>query len=194
MKNSNRIVLVSLLLLSLSGCAAAFLPVAAGIVAFEERSIGTKADDNVIIAKIKAEFAKSDDVHLLSKISVNTYEGRVMLTGTLQSQAQVGEAVRRAWSVQGVREVINDLVVAPTPKNKAKDLWISTKLKTLFMVEENFNSVNYKYDVSDMVVYLIGVAQDQRELDTALKIASEVDGVERVVTHVLLKTDRRRAK
>ena len=180
-----------------TGCGV-LIPVAAtttaGMVALDERSSGELIDDNVIITKVKSEFSKNNASNLLTKIGVNSYEGRVMLTGTLKDEEYVDEAAKRAWAVHGVKEVINELVVAPTPKNKANDIWISSQIKTKFLLEKHFDSLNYQYDVNDAIVYLLGVAQDQDELERALKICSNINGVTKVVNHVILKSDERRKK
>ncbi|MDJ1305458.1 MAG: BON domain-containing protein [Candidatus Midichloria sp.] len=188
---------LSLSMLLNTGCGV-LVPVAAtttaGMIVLDERTSGELIDDTVVITKIKSEFSKTNASNLLTKIGVNSYEGRVMLTGTLKAQEYVDEAVRRAWLVHGVKEVINELVVAPTPQNKAKDIWISSQIKTKYLLEKHFDSLNYKYDVNDSVVYLLGVAQSQDELERAIKICSKIHGVEKVVNHVILKTDQRRKK
>lgn len=190
-------ILLSLSMLLNTGCGV-LVPVAAtttaGMIVLDERTSGELIDDTVVIAKIKSEFSKTNASNLLTKIGVNSYEGRVMLTGTLKAQEYVDEAVRRAWLVHGVKEVINELVVAPIPQNKAKDIWISSQIKTKLLLEKHFDSLNYKYDVNDSVVYLLGVAQSQDELERAIKICSKIHGVEKVVNHVILKTDQRRKK
>ncbi|MDJ1257596.1 MAG: BON domain-containing protein [Candidatus Midichloria sp.] len=188
---------LSLSMLLNTGCGV-LVPVAAtttaGMIVLDERTSGELIDDTVVITKIKSEFSKTNASNLLTKIGVNSYEGRVMLTGTLKAQEYVDEAVRRAWLVHGVKEVINELVVAPIPQNKAKDIWISSQIKTKYLLEKHFDSLNYKYDVNDSVVYLLGVAQSQDELERAIKICSKIHGVEKVVNHVILKTDQRRKK
>ena len=196
-RNLGLVILLSLSMFLNTGCGV-LVPVAAtttaGMIVLDERTSGELIDDTVVITKIKSEFSKTNASNLLTKIGVNSYEGRVMLTGTLKAQEYVDEAVRRAWLVHGVKEVINELVVAPTPKNKAKDIWISSQIKTKFLLEKHFDSLNYKYDVNDGIVYLLGVAQSQDELERAIKICSKIHGVEKVVNHVILKTDQRRKK
>ena len=194
-KKLSAVALVMSSMLLNAGCGI-LIPMAAtttaGMVALDERSSGELIDDSVIITKIKSEFSKNNASNLLTKIGVNSYEGRVMLTGTLKDSEYVDEAVRRAWVVHGVKEVINELVVAPTPKNKANDIWISSQIKTKFLLEKHFDSLNYQYDVNDAIVYLLGVAQNQDELERAIRICSNIKGVIKVVNHVILKTDKRR--
>jgi len=190
-------IFIAPVLLLNSGCAF-LLPVAAtgtaGIVAFDERSSGKIVDDAVIITKIKTEFSKNNANNLLTKISVNAYEGRIMLTGVLKEQEYADEAVRRAWRVSGVKEVISELVISESPKNKAEDVWISSQIKTKFLLERRLDSLNYKYDVNDSIVYLLGVAQNNEELERVISICRGIKNVEKVVNYVILKTDQRREK
>ena len=108
---------IAYLIIATTGCAI-LIPVAAtttaGSIALSDRSTGEIIDDSGIVAKIKTELATSDYNNLLTKISINSYEGRVMLTGTLKSQNYIDEAVKISWSIHGVKEVINELTVAPT--------------------------------------------------------------------------------
>ena len=71
-------------------------------------------------------------------------------------------------------------------------MWISTKLRTKFLVNKEIHSVNYKMMVYDKVIYLLGVAETQKELETALAIAGEIKGVVKVKNYMLVKSDIRR--
>ena len=165
----------------------------AGMVALDERSAGTVMDDAGIITKIKTEFATNGDADsIFTKVSVNSYEGRVLLSGTVKTEDAKEEAAKAAWSVHGVKEVINVIHIAPSPENKAKDAWIAGQINTKLIAESRLSSMNYKVDVNDGVVYLLGLAQNQEELDKALAIASNVSGVKKVENYVLLKDERRR--
>lgn len=163
-----------------------------GMVALDERSAGTVIDDAVIISKVKKEFASNGNVDaIFTKVSVNAYEGRVLLSGTVKKEEYKEEATKAAWSVHGVKEVINVVHIAPLPESKANDAWITSQINTKFLAEPHFDSLNYKVDVNDGIVYLLGLAQNQDELDRALSIASTTSGVKKVESYILLKSDRR---
>ena len=166
----------------------------AGITVAKESSAGTVLDDTIITANIKNDFVQTEVNELLSRISVNTNEGRVMLTGSVNDRKYAVEAIKIAWNTKGVKEVINEVEISQKgPETRAKDAFIEAQIKGKYLVEKNLASVNYTVDVNNAKVYVLGIAQSQNELSRALTIASEVNGVEKVVSHVTLKDDPRRA-
>ncbi|CAL7959738.1 hyperosmotically inducible periplasmic protein [Alphaproteobacteria bacterium] len=182
------------LIIAANGCAViAPLSVATtGMVMADERSVGTQFNDKAIYAKIKKEFFATNAYDSLGAISISVMEGRVLLTGNIDTEKGGEEAVKLAWSIQGVREVINEIVVGSKNLSAANDLWIASQIRAKFLVEKNFVSGNYAISVSDSVVYLLGIAQTQEELNQALLISSGTNGVQKIVTHVILKDDPRR--
>ncbi len=197
MKKLSLITSLGLIMLSSASCAPVAV-VATGKVGTsiaEERSFGNIVDDATIMAKIKNEFAQKDVSNLLSKISVTVTEGRVLLTGSVPKYEHAIKAVKLAWSVDGVKEVINEIDVGDKDiKTRANDSWIATKVRTKLLFQKGINSVNYTVDVNNGVVYLIGIAQNKEELELAINLTREVKGVNQVVSHVTLKSDPRRSR
>lgn len=181
---------------TLSGCAA--LVVGAGgeaaYVAAQERSMGNAVDDAGILLRIKNAFANKDFKDLLANVEVKVVEGRVLLTGNVDKVDSQIEAVRLTWQVDGVREVINEIQVNDKAgfANYARDVWISTQVRSRFLFEKNLRSINYSVITVNQVVYITGIAQDQAELDRATHVASTTSYVQRVVSYVRLKNDPRR--
>ena len=179
----------------LSGCAAAIITGAGavGISAAQERQVGQAIDDKVIQAEIGAQILKADEP-LFRKTSVTVVEGRVLITGHLMEEAQVSKAEKIAWTVKGVREVLNEMVVsdANTLKSFAKDSWITTRLLAILVADVDIRDLNYKVETTAGVVYLIGIGQSQDEINRVIAHARNIEGVTKVVNHVILKTDPRR--
>lgn len=165
-----------------------------GAVASDQRGFTKIVDDKMILAAIKNKFSQYDFHSLMMQVSVHVSEGRVLITGNVPSQEYIDDIGKMVWSVQGVTEVMNDLIIAPrkTLQQKAKDEWIESKIESKLLLEKNLLSSNYIVDVNENVVYMIGVARNEEELARALTIASKVDGVEKVVNYVILKDDSRR--
>ncbi|MGD0230668.1 MAG: BON domain-containing protein [Syntrophorhabdales bacterium] len=67
-------------------------------------------DDSVITSKVKALLAE-DDFLKSFQIGVETYEGRVQLSGFVNSQQAVDKAGQIARSVHGVVSVKNNLIL-----------------------------------------------------------------------------------
>ena len=128
-------------------------------------------------------------------ISISVLEGRVLMTGSVVSNQCADDAVKTAWSIKGVREVINEInVEMKAIKNSANDTLIEQAISSRFLVEKNFMSTNYKIAVNNSIAYLLGIAQNKDEMEKALSIASNTKGVDRVVNYIILKDDPRRGK
>lgn len=179
-----------------NGCAPALIPAgiaATGVVTSQDRSVSNNFRDKTILTKIKALFTQRDINNILVKVNVNVFEGRVMLTGYVAMPMYSEKAENMVWEIVGVKEVINEILVGDDEKRSSiSDSWIESKLDTLLFMEKSVYSVNYTTQVCDGIVYLLGVAQDEQELEKVLYIASNVHGVSKVVNHVILKSDPRR--
>lgn len=158
-----------------------------------ERTAGDRLNDNIIKLKVNEAYIQAETGEIYSSVNVNVHEGRVLLTGAVKNKDYLNEAAAIAWKIKGVKEVINEIEVADkTFKDSAKDILIANTIRGKILLEKDVISVNYLVDVSNSVVYLLGVAQSEKELDAVLQIAGTVRGVQKVVSHVLLKEDKRR--
>lgn len=181
----------------LGACSAggAFVGGAAGgaLAASEERGLKGAIKDGAIRAEINYRWLDYD-AKAQHALGLSVYEGRVLLTGVAKSDEVRAELVRLAWQPDGVREVINEIIVDPKGESGtyARDVWISTQLRSKILFDKQVYGINYSIDVVRHVVYLLGVAQDRAELDRVLNHARNVEYVERVVNHVILKDDPRR--
>ncbi len=185
-----------LLPLALSGCIP--LLIAGGTetaaVVAQERSVGNAIDDAGILIQIKNKFANKDYKDLLANVEVKSVEGRVLLTGNVNKPESQIEAVRLTWQVEGVKEVINEIQISDRAGiwNYTRDVWVSTQVRSRMILEKGVRSINYSVVTVNQVVYLMGIAQDQTELDKVTHIASTTSYVQRVVSYVKLKDDPRR--
>ncbi|MCD8562525.1 MAG: BON domain-containing protein [Alphaproteobacteria bacterium] len=114
--------------------------------------------------------------------------GRVLITGVVQNPENRVEAVRLAWQPEGVKQVINEIQIADSPGigDYARDTWIATRLRTAIMFDSKVQSINYSIDVVKGNVYLMGVAQNQAELNHVIEKARTIPDVKRVVSYVKL--------
>lgn len=182
----------------LSGCASAILGGAAltGMTAAQERTMGDAVDDTTLSARIQSRLIQADISKLYANVNTNIHESRVMLTGDVQDERLIAEASRLVWEVEGVREVINEMqVVNEEPISAlANDQWINAQLDSTLLITKGIRSINYSSRVVNGSVYLLGVAQDQAELDRVINVTRRIKGVKKVVNHVMLKHDPRRAR
>ncbi|MEZ5690087.1 MAG: BON domain-containing protein [Rickettsiales bacterium] len=164
------------------------------MVVAQERSVGNAIDDTAITFQIKNLYANKDYADLLANVEIKTIEGRVLLTGNVDKPNSQIEAVNLAWRVEGVKEVINEIQINDQSGfiNYAKDVWISTQVRTRLLFGKNIRDVNYSVITVNQVVYLMGIAQNQEELNRVTNLVSTTDSVKKVVSYVRFKDDPRR--
>jgi osmotically-inducible protein OsmY len=176
----------------LSGCVwvAATGAVAGVSAARQERTIGHAIDDAVIKTTLDTRLARQYP-GLYVRVSTTVVEGRVLLAGRVDKPETRLDATRVAWSVEGVKKVDNDVEVSDMSGwlDGPADFIMRTQLATTLLADKSIKDVNYTTDVVHGVVYLMGVAQDQQELDRVVTHAQHVNGVKRVENYVVLKDD-----
>ena len=165
----------------------------AGVAASEERGLDGSLSDVQIRTRISAEWAHKNSNTFIA-LGLSVYEGRALITGVLKTQQDIDDAIKIAWGVRGVREVINEIVIDPSGRTGtfASDTFIVAQLKAQILVDKDVSAVNYSVDAVRGVVYLMGVAKSQDELDRVIGYARNIRYVQKVVNHVLLKDDPRR--
>jgi osmotically-inducible protein OsmY len=182
--------MAALLGLSLQGCVGAVIGVGAtaGTAAMEERGLSGAADDTALRLRINALLSDKDE-RLWRKVGMQVCMGRVLLTGTLETAEMRAEAVKLAWQAEGVKEVINEIQLAGSggASGLARDTWISTQLKSALLFDKQVSSINYSIETVGGTVYLIGLAQDQRERDRVMNHARGLNYVKKVVNYVKIK-------
>lgn len=182
--------------MGLGGCASAVVGAGAtgAVAAAQERGLDGAIVDSRIRTEINYAWIEYDK-ELFAALNLNVYEGRVLVTGIAKSEKDRNEAVARVWKVRGVREVINEIIVDPSGKTGtfASDTWIAAQLRSEILFDRDVNAINYSIEAVRGTVYLFGVAQNKAELDRVITRARNINNVTRVVNHVLLKNDAKRA-
>lgn len=187
-----KIVLVSLAVGPLSGCAGVLVGAGAttGVAAAEERGLEGTFDDTKIRAEINHYWFQHDH-DMFRRVGLTIREGRVLLTGIVLSEAERADAVRLAWQAAAVREVINEIMVRPEGSDiidSGRDVVISQTMKGRLLFDKEIRNINFSIDVVDGVIYLMGIAQNEAELERVIAHARSISNVKRVVSHVRLKS------
>ena len=180
---------------SVSGCAPVAITAgtAAASATTEERGFEGAVSDTVIRAEINALWL-ANDADLILAIELEVVEGRVLLAGHVEKPEQRVEAVRLVWKVDGVKEVINEIRVAEGRgvDDYSRDSWIAAQLRGKILFDKEIASINYSIDSVAGIVYLMGIARDKAEHERVKAHARDVPYVKRVISHVILKDDKRR--
>jgi len=194
--------LASLLLLfapALAGCSPWGMAIGAGATvastALQERGLGGAIDDNRIMLAIDSKFLGTDP-GMLAKVDVEVHERRVLLAGRVPKPAQRVEAVRLAWQVDGVAEVINEIQVAEPEDvgDYMHDIWLAQRLHATLLLDAKVRAVNYNVDCVAGTIYLMGVAQNKAELQRVIDHARDIPYVHQVVSYVRIMDPAKPAK
>lgn len=143
-------------------------------------------------ARIQAEINDlwfQQDIDMFRKLDLTINEGRVLITGVVQNPEHRVEAVRLAWKPAGVKQVINEIRVAESQgfSGFARDNWATTRLRTAITLDRKIQSINYSIDTVQGIVYLMGIAQSQAELNRVIETARTIPDVKQVISYVRVK-------
>lgn len=175
----------------LSGCTGFGLAMGAaattGVAAAQEGGLKRAVSDGTIKLKINEAWL-SKDINMFTKLKTKINQGRVLITGVVQDPEHRVEAVRLAWQVNGVKQVINEIRVADSEgiTGFLKDKYISSRLRTELTFNRDVQSINYSIDTVQGIVYMMGIAQNQAELNRVIETARTIAGVKQVVSYVKL--------
>lgn len=179
--------MAALLAPSLQGCllAAAGAGASAGYTLSQDRSVEQQLKDTALQAAVTTAWRQYEP-KLYENCSANVYNGRVLITGRVPNEQWRQIADKLAWRQKGVIQVYDEVQVGPGEHfiNSAQDGIISTKLKAALLGDGDIRSANYSVTTVEGVVYLMGTARSQRELDDAISHARNTAGVKRVVSLV----------
>ncbi|RZQ56142.1 osmotically-inducible protein OsmY [Pseudidiomarina tainanensis] len=176
-------VLITALVVSLSGCAAALVgATAVGIsAATDTRSIGTQIDDQTIEVRVITAL-KGDDRLDDSRVQVVSFNRSVLLLGQVTNSSLRDLASHIVRNTQGVDRVHNELKVAPVISlgQISKDTYITSKIKAKFIANENIKTSDIKVVTENGEVALMGLVE--RDIARqAIDIARNINGVTRVI-------------
>jgi len=160
----------------------------AGLAAYQERGMDGVARDLGLASRILDQYARHDHT-LVANVGIEVYESRALLTGQVESEDQRADAVRLAWKVDGLQDVINEIHVTSDGGmlDTARDAWVSTQLEAKLTFDEKILAINYAIETVGGTVYLIGIAQDAGELERVQNHARSIAYVRHIVSHVRIK-------
>ena len=158
------------------------------VVAEGDRTLGTVVDDTTIKINISSNLLSSS-TNLFVNVNTSVIEGRVLLTGIVDTQEIRIEAVRKVWEVDGVREVINEIEIGSktTIKEYANDLWITTQVKGMAAKTIGLRSLSYNFETIKGKVYIAGITSRPEQLDQIIEATKTIKGVKEIVNYVIIK-------
>ena len=196
-RNFNHFFYQFLIIMSISGCASTLVGGAAsiGLASVQERSIKDAAIDLKLEIQIQEKLLRTNSDKLFANVGVTILEQRVMLVGNVESQKLRDLASTIAWGISPkIKDVLNELTIGENTSlvSEAKDARISLSLSGLLIGDAEISDINFSHSVSKQIIFLIGIAQDTNELDKVIYHARTVKGVKKVISHLILKNDKKR--
>ena len=190
-----RFILVILIGLILSSCAGVSSKGIFGTgvsIAFDPRTVGTQMDDSIMQKNLTARILIKDKKYLLS-VNTKVLDGRIFLTGKVDSLEEKLLLTKIAWEIKGARSVRNDIKIKEefNFKKSAKDILITTQLRTAIILNKNIKATNYQIDTYKKKIYIYGIALTSEEKDLVISEAKEILDVEDVIASILLLEDLR---
>ena len=148
----------------------------------DPRSVGTQIDDNGLEVKATYQLMMDDAIRKHTNINVVSYNGVVLVVGQAPNQFLIDKALGIINELPHIKKVHNQIKLG-TPAvmtDKAKDTWITTKVKSELLTDDELDGHNIKVVTENKEVYLMGLVKEE-QAERAAKIASQIYGVERVI-------------
>ncbi len=192
---NNKYILNLIILFLLSGCIGASSTGVFGTgvsIAMDPRTLGTQIDDSIMDKSLDARLVAMNKNYLLN-VKTKVLDGRIFLTGKIDTPEEKLQITKLAWETKGARSVKNDLKIKEefNFQQSAKDILITSQLRSAMIFNKKIKAVNYNIDTFKKVIYVYGIAQSEAEKDEIVKEAKEILDVKNVITSILLVEDLR---
>lgn len=184
-----------LLLIFLSSCSPAGRFGAGVDITFDPRTIGMQIDDTIMQKNLVARLSLSEKKYFLN-IQVEVLDGRIFLAGKVDDPEEKIKITKLAWETKGVREVKNAITIKGQSnfKNTAKDILITSQLRTALIINKKTKSRNYTLETINKKIYIFGIAMDNDEKKEVISEANKIYDVEKVIPSIYLATELSRNK
>ena len=161
-------------------------------VAFDPRTVGTQIDDSIMQKNLASRILLLDKKYLLS-VNTKILDGRIFITGRVDDPEEKLKITKLAWETKGARSVRNDIKIKEqfNFKQSAKDVLITSQLRTAMIFNKNIKSTNYQIDTYKQKIYIYGIALTSDEKDEVINETKEISDVKDVIASIILVDDLR---
>lgn len=176
-----KVIIFLLVLFILSGCVAAVVAGAAGMVVYDGRSVMRIESDARIFYKVNKAIV-SNPRFRDSHVVVSSFNEVVLLTGQVPDLSLKLLAEKLAKESPKVQRVYNQLTVGPNTSlsTRSKDSWITSQVRAQMLAKKGLESGSIRVVTEDSVVYMLGIVTLE-QADLAVEVARKVNGVKKVV-------------
>ena len=187
--------IVTLILILISSCSPATRFGAGVDITFDPRTLGMQIDDTIMQKNLIARLSLSEKKYFIN-IQVEVLDGRIFLAGKVDDPEEKIKITKMAWETKGVREVKNAITIkgASNFKSTAKDVLITSQLRTALILNKKTKSRNYTLETINKKIYIFGIAMDLEEKKEVISEANKIYDVEEIIPSIYLATELSRTK
>ena len=164
-------------------------------ITFDPRTVGMQIDDIIMQKNLVGRLTLTKKKYFIS-IQAEVLDGRIFLTGKVDEPEEKIKITKKAWETKGVRSVKNAIVIKGQSnfKSSAKDILITTQLRTALFLNKSVKSGNYTLETINKTIYIFGIATTKEEKKEVLDEASKIYDVQEVIPTIYLVSELSRNK
>ena len=195
MKKNLILIIFSFLLFSCVGSSSVGIFGSGVSIAYDPRTVGMQIDDSIMQKNLIARLALTDKKYIID-ISAKVIDGNIFLSGKVDEPEEKLKIIKMAWETKGARSVQSAVTIKGQTnfKSTAKDVLITSQLRTALLFNKLTKSSNYTIDTINGKIYIFGIAMTKDEKKKVISEANEIHGVKEVVPSILLVEDLSRNK
>ena len=190
-----KLILINLLLNSCVGSSSVGVFGSGVSVAFDPRTVGMQIDDSIMQKNLIGRLALTEKKYLIS-LGVKVLDGNIFLSGKVDEPEEKLKITKLAWETKGVRSVKSVITIKGQTnfKNTAKDILITSQLRTAMIFNKSIKASNYNIDTIDGKTYIFGISITKDEKKEVINETKNIYGLQEVISSIILVEDLSRNK
>ena len=164
-------------------------------IALDPRTLGTQIDDSIMQKSLQARLVLVEKKYLF-RLSIKVLDGRIFLGGKVDQAEEKLKITKMAWETKGARSVKNNIAIKQkfSFKNTAKDILITSQLRTALILNKKVKAANYSIDTINQKTYIFGIAHSEDEKREIIQEAKQIVDLKEFVSSILLVSDLSRQR
>ena len=164
-------------------------------IALDTRTLGTQIDDSIMQKNLMARLVLTEKKYFV-KLSVKVLDGRIFLKGNVDEPEEKLKITKIAWETKGARSIKNNIAVNQkfSLKNVAKDVLITSQLRTALILNKNVKAANFNIDTINQKTYVFGIAHNEEEKKEIIQEAKQIVDLKELITSILMTSDLSRQR
>ena len=164
-------------------------------IAYDPRTVGMQIDDSIMQKNLMGRLALTDKKYIID-LGIKVIDGNIFLSGKVDEPEEKLKIIKMAWETKGTRSVQSAVIIKGQTnfKNTAKDVLITSQLRTALIFNKLTKSTNYVIDTINGKIYIFGISMTDEEKRKVVEEAKNIYGVKEVIPSIILVEDLSRNK